>query len=74
MLAIHFLLYFLSIVNIPDFMAGRDDLISKLDSMNIYSEVHTFSDAPHSFWLFEPWFSNTIAYSVKFLNKVFQNE
>jgi len=58
----------------PRFHAGRDDLISKLDSMNIYSEVHTFSDAPHSFWLFEPWFSNTIAYSVKFLNKVFQNE
>lgn len=58
----------------PRFHAGRDDLISKLDSMNIYSEVHTFSDAPHSFWLFEPWFSNTIAYSVKFLIKVFQNE
>lgn len=58
----------------PRFHAGRDDLISKLDLMNIYSEVHTFSDAPHSFWLFEPWFSNTIAYSMKFLNKVFQNE
>ncbi len=58
----------------PRFHAGRDDLISILDSMNIYSEVHTLSDAPHSFWLFEPWFSVTLDYSVKFLNKIFRND
>lgn len=51
--------------------AGRDDMRSKLDAFNIYSEVHTFPEAPHVFPLFHPWFEPTIAYAVRFLNKVF---
>ena len=58
----------------PRFHAGRDDLITILDSLNIYSEIHVLSDAPHSFWLFEPWFSKTIDYSLKFLNKILKND
>ncbi|MBC8053362.1 MAG: alpha/beta hydrolase [Sphingobacteriaceae bacterium] len=52
--------------------AGRDDMIRKLNSWNIYSEVHTFPDAPHPFWLFNPWFEPTVSYTVKFLDKIFK--
>ncbi len=49
------------------FHAGRDDVIRKLDAFSIYTEVHTFDDAPHSFWLFDPWFEKTGAFVVQFL-------
>lgn len=51
--------------------AGRDDMIRKLDSLHIYSEVHTFPDAPHPFWLFHPWFEPMMGYMLHFLKKVF---
>ncbi len=52
--------------------AGREDYIHVLDSNHIYSEVHTFEGAPHSFCLFNPWFEPTIKYMDDFLKKVFQ--
>lgn len=54
--------------------AGREDMIEKLNAWNIYSEVHTFADAPHPFWLFDPWFEPTVNYTVAFLNKVFKRD
>ena len=51
--------------------AGRDDYRKKLDNFKIYSEVHTFTDAPHSFCLFNPWFEPTLKYIANFLKKVF---
>ncbi|MDZ7898653.1 MAG: alpha/beta hydrolase [Arcicella sp.] len=50
--------------------AGRTDYIKILDNYKIYSEVHTFPDAPHSFCLFNPWFEPTVRYIDKFLGKV----
>lgn len=50
--------------------AGRDDFRKVLEQHHIYSEVHTFSDAPHSFCLFNPWFEPTIKYIDEFLTKV----
>jgi acetyl esterase/lipase len=52
--------------------AGRQDYIRVLDSNHIYSEVHTFKDAPHSFCLFNPWFEPTVKYIDDFLKKIFQ--
>ncbi|MVM35040.1 alpha/beta hydrolase fold domain-containing protein [Spirosoma sp. HMF4905] len=49
---------------------GRDDLIKKLNALGIYSEVHTFPEAPHTFMFFNPWFTPTLAYITDFLNKV----
>ncbi len=51
--------------------AGREDYIHVLDSNHIYSEVHGFKDAPHSFCLFNPWFEPTVNYIDGFLKKVF---
>lgn len=51
--------------------AGRDDMIQILTKHNVYTEVHSFN-APHTFCLFEPWFTPTVKYCVDFLNKVFK--
>lgn len=51
--------------------AGRNDMIQKLNSLHIYSEVHTFENAPHPFWLFHPWFDPMMQYIVTFLDKIF---
>ena len=55
------------------FHAGRDEAIEILKKHNIYYEVHTLSETPHSFWLFHPWFEPTYEYVIRFLNKVLKN-
>ncbi|WP_293787166.1 alpha/beta hydrolase [uncultured Pedobacter sp.] len=55
------------------FHAGRDDLIAKIKPFGIYSEVHTFPDTPHPFWLFNPWFEEVSSVMIKFLDKQFKN-
>ncbi len=52
--------------------AGRTDYIKILDQYKIYSEVHTFEGAPHSFPLFEPWFEPMVNYIDGFLKKIFK--
>jgi acetyl esterase/lipase len=54
--------------------AGREDYIKVLDENKVYSEVHTFEGAPHSFCLFDPWFQPTVNYIDLFLKKVFNNK
>ena len=56
---------------VPWMHAGREDYIRVLDKNGIYSEVKEFEGAPHSFCLYEPWFSPTIQYIDHFLIKVF---
>lgn len=55
---------------VPWMHAGREDYIKVLNKHEIYSEVKEFEGAPHSFCLYEPWFSPTIQYIDQFLNKV----
>lgn len=47
--------------------AGRNDFIKTLNENNVYSEVKTFSDAPHSFPLFHPWFEPMLKYTSMFV-------
>ena len=58
--------------SIPRFHAGRDDMIKILNNYKIYNEVQTIPDSPHSFWFYNPWFTQTITYSVGFLDKIFK--
>ena len=51
--------------------AGREDYIHVLNENHIYSEVHEFEGAPHSFPLFDPWFEPSVKYIDDFLRKVF---
>lgn len=52
--------------------AGREDYIKVLHGNHIYSEVHSFDNAPHTFCLFHPWFEPTVNYIDSFLKKVFK--
>ncbi len=57
--------------SIPRFHAGRDEMIRKLDSLGIYSEIKTFDDTPHPFWFFHPWFNPMMSAVTAFLNRQF---
>ena len=50
--------------------AGREDYIAILNKHHIYTEVKTFSEAPHSFCLFEPWFEPTVQYIDDFIKRI----
>jgi acetyl esterase/lipase len=50
--------------------AGREDYIAILKRCGVYTEVHTFPDTPHTFCLFEPWFTPVVNYTTIFLRKV----
>ena len=56
------------------FHAGRTDMISKLNNYQIYSEVKSIPNSPHSFWFFNPWFQPMVKYTVDFLDKIFKNK
>jgi acetyl esterase/lipase len=58
--------------SVPWMHAGREDYIKMLSGYNIYTEVHEFDKAPHSFCLYHPWFEPTVAYTDGFLKKIFQ--
>ncbi len=58
--------------NVARMHAGRDDYIKILDEYNIYTAIKAF-DAPHSFVLFEPWFTPMLQTIDSFLKKVFYN-
>lgn len=51
--------------------AGRDDFKKILAQNGIYSETHEYENAPHAFCLFEPWFTPTVEYIARFINRVF---
>ena len=53
----------------PRFHAGRDELIEKLNEEGVFSEVHTFPDTPHPFWLYDPWFESTVNTMDDFIQK-----
>ncbi|WP_221392908.1 alpha/beta hydrolase [Dyadobacter sp. NIV53] len=50
--------------------AGRDDMIKKMNAFNIYTEVHSFPEAPHTFMFFDPWFKPTLNYIDDFLKRI----
>ncbi len=51
--------------------AGRNDYVKILTENNIYTEVKSFENSPHTFCLFHPWFDPTLLYIDDFLKKVF---
>lgn len=60
--------------SIPRYHAGRDEMIRKMNSYNVYSEVHTIQNTPHPFWLFHPWFDEASNYILKFLDRVLKGK
>ena len=60
--------------SLPRFHAGRDSVITILNTHQIYSEVKTHTYSPHPYWLFHPWFEPTVRYMVTFLDKILKNQ
>lgn len=58
--------------DIERFHAGRDEAIRILNKHNIYSEIHTIKNSPHTFWLFYPWFDEVSKIIISFLETVFK--
>ena len=56
------------------FQAGREEMIEIMEKHNIYSQVENFPDSPHTFWLFNPWFKDTVNYITTFLDKTFKKK
>ena len=54
----------------PRFLAGKDDMIEILNKYGIYNQVETIENSPHTFWLFHPWFKETVKYITDFLDKI----
>lgn len=54
------------------FHAGRDEMIEKLNKHKIYSVVYSIEDSPHSFWLFKPWYSETMENITQYLEFIFK--
>ncbi|WP_417955949.1 alpha/beta hydrolase fold domain-containing protein [Flavobacterium sp. ZS1P14] len=57
--------------SVPWMHAGREEYVKVLNDNKIYSEIHTFDGAPHSFCLFDPWFDPTVNYINDFLKIIF---
>ena len=53
------------------FHAGRDEAMNIFNKFHIPYEVYTFSNTPHTFWLFHPWFLQTVDHIIYFLQKIF---
>ena len=51
--------------------AGRDDFMKVLRGNQIFTDVKTFDDAPHSFPFFDPWFEPMVGHINEFLKRVF---
>jgi acetyl esterase/lipase len=53
----------------PRFLAGKNDMMKILDEYGIYNQVETIENSPHTFWLFHPWFEETVQHVTNFLDK-----
>jgi pectinesterase len=51
--------------------AGRNDFIKMMSAHNIYVEIKTYNNAPHTFCFFHPWFHPMIADIDSFIRKIF---
>lgn len=54
----------------PRFLAGREDYCKALKPFGTRTETKFFEEAPHSFWLVNPWFEPTVQHVLTFLDEV----
>jgi pectinesterase len=48
---------------------GRAEMQEKLRALGIETELHTLKDAPHPFWMSNPWCDQTVEIAVTFFKK-----
>lgn len=47
----------------------REEMQARLRALGVASEMVVIPDTPHPFWLFRPWFDQTVAHIEEFLKK-----
>lgn len=55
---------------IPRFTQGKDEVFSALDRYHVAHREFHFENAPHDFWLFEPWLPRAASEIDSFLGQV----
>lgn len=55
--------------SLPRFHSGRDDMIKKMKELGIKTSVYEHENTMHTFWLFNPWFSDTAERIDNFLKE-----
>ncbi|GGY66082.1 hypothetical protein GCM10011613_07480 [Cellvibrio zantedeschiae] len=53
------------------FSVGREEMIAKLKPLSVDTQVVLLPNAPHSFWMFDPWLEPSVKSTVEFLNSEF---
>ena len=48
---------------------GRAEMMDKLRALQIDTAVHTLKDAPHPFWMSQPWCDQTVEIAAAFFKK-----
>ncbi|MCB1209465.1 MAG: alpha/beta hydrolase, partial [Verrucomicrobiales bacterium] len=48
---------------------GRAEMMAKLKALGIETAVHTLKDAPHPFWMSQPWLDQTVEIADQFFSK-----
>ena len=48
---------------------GRVEMMEKLNALGVETAVHTLKDAPHPFWMSQPWLDKTVEISAAFFKK-----
>jgi pectinesterase len=48
---------------------GRAEMQEKLRALGIETALHTLKDAPHPFWMSQPWLDQTVEVSAAFFKK-----
>lgn len=48
---------------------GRAEMMEKLKALGIETSVHTLNDAPHPFWMSDPWCAETVDIAAAFFKK-----
>lgn len=48
---------------------GRAEMMEKLKGLGIETDVHTLKDAPHPFWMRDPWCAETVDIAAVFFKK-----
>lgn len=49
---------------------GRAEMMEKLKALGVETAVHTLKDAPHPFWMSDPWCAETVAIAATFFKKL----
>jgi acetyl esterase/lipase len=48
---------------------GRAEMMEKLEALGIETGLHTLKDAPHPFWMSDPWCAETVDIAAAFFKK-----